>query len=251
MPKQKKDNNALTIAIIGLVGTLVAAALGSPVLVEYIKSKQAMETPAAAIPTPVIQVTDQDSSSPVGTNQVLIFSQDFEKGITSGFAFEEGTWEVTKDKSNRVLQGEGTDPGFPGGRAYFGSTNFVNGVIEFKLKFIQFGDLYADFRLQNSGTYVLYFRPVNQHLVLASNMPVGADWELLELNPESVQPFSFQEKVWYTVQLQVLGNHFIVTIDGNRILSTYDDRLKQGRLRFTLEPGTKIMLDDVQVWALE
>ena len=87
MPKQKKDNNALTIAIIGLVGTLVAAALGSPVLVEYIKSKQATAT--ATIPPPVIQVTDQDSSSPVGTNHVLIFSQDFEKDITSGFAFEE------------------------------------------------------------------------------------------------------------------------------------------------------------------
>ena len=42
--KEKKDR-AITIAIIGLVGTLVAALLGSPVLVELIKNRQGTETP--------------------------------------------------------------------------------------------------------------------------------------------------------------------------------------------------------------
>ena len=66
--KEKKDN-AMTIAIIGLIGTLVAAALGSPVLVELIKDKRATETPAASVETP-----DGNTQVPAFTEQNIIFS---------------------------------------------------------------------------------------------------------------------------------------------------------------------------------
>lgn len=225
--KSKKVDNIIVVALIGLIGTIITALLTSPVLIRLME-----RAPEAAV--------SPQSIAP-------IFSQDFEGGNTSGFGFESGDWVVSKDNSNNILKGTGTESFTPAAIAYFGPADFTNGVIEFRFKFVQAHGMILDFRLQDKGVYILYLHPEAQNIVLGINV----DGNVTELGADAVQSFTFQEDIWYTVRLEVQGSQFTASVDGNQIMSTSDTRLDHGRLRFALEPNTIIYLDDVQVWSLD
>lgn len=227
--RSKKVDTAIIVAVIGLIGTLIAALLGSPVLTKWLQ-------PAPA-PTP---------TSPSGAT--LIFSQDFESGTTSGFAFEAGDWKVVKDRSNYVLQGTASNT--ENATAFFGPADFSDGIVEFKLKFIQLHGMYLDFRLTDTATYSVYFTPAGQNIVIILNSLEGNDWQNTELGPASSQLFTFQNNTEYTARLEARGDRFTLSMDGNRLISGSDTRLQQGRLRFNIEAGTVIDIDDVKVWSL-
>jgi len=232
---KKKIDTAVLVAIIGLVGTVIAALLSSPVLITLIEEKDATATSA---------------TEPIAGGEP-IFSQDFENGNASGFAFISGTWEVAQDRAdpgNAVLQASALDVADPTTKTYFGPSEFANGIIEFRCKFLRLGDLYLDFRYQEGSTYVLYFSSGKQYIALASNMIIGSDLQYSELSPESIQPFSIQEDTWYSVRLQAQGQQFMVSIDGNRLISASDARLDVGRLRFALGSNAALYLDDIRVW---
>jgi hypothetical protein len=227
--RSKKVDTAIIVAVIGLVGTIIAALLSSPVLIKLME-----RTPE----------TLQDEEP--------IFSQDFEGGSSSGFGFEVGEWDVIQDGTNHVLQGIATESSVPGAKAFFGPADFADGAIEFRFKFIQVGDLYFDFRYQEeTGVYVFYFHPNAQSVVLAINVLQGNDWQFTELGAESIQPFTYQENIWYAVRLEVRESQFAAFLDGNRIMSASDTRLKNGRLRLVLAPDVVVYVDDVKVWSFD
>lgn len=236
--KKSKMSPAIVVALIGLVGTIVTALFASPVLIELIKRSDATETPAGEPSVPAADAS-------------LVFSEDFEDGNTSGFGFVSGTWEVAVDRAdpgNAVLQTSALATDDPTTKTFFGPSNFVNGIIEFRCKFLRLGDLYFDFRYEDSGTYVLYFSAKKQYVALAGNMIVDSDWEYSELSPESIQPFNIEEDTWYSVRLEAQDQQFIVSVDGNRLIAASDARLDAGRLRFVLGSGAVVYLDDIQVW---
>jgi hypothetical protein len=226
--RSKKVDTAIIVAVIGLIGTIMAALLNSPVLTKLVE-----RTPNAL----------QDEKP--------IFSQDFEGGSSSGFGFEIGDWKVIQDGSNHVLQGTATESSVPAARAFFGPADFADGAIEFRFKFIRVGDLYFDFRHQETGVYVLYFHTGMQNVVLAINALQGNDWQFTELGAESIQPFTYQENTWYSVRLEAQGSQFTVFLDGNRIMSASDTRLKNGRLRLVLAPDVVVFVDDVKIWSFD
>ena len=237
--KGKKDN-AMIIAIIGLVGTLVAALLGSPVLVELIKGGQTTETPTLSAETQNF------------TEQTLIFREDFDSDKVSGFAFDGGQWQVGKDQSNKVLEGDSTSVS-PGevARAIFGPSDFSSGIIEFRIRINQFGnDETANiaFRYTKQSTYALAL--MQNHTILGYRDSQN-DWYLEPLNDNTSRPFSFEEGVWYLVRIEALGMQFIVNIDSNRLFSASDERLQKGGLEFSINPGYQVMFDDIQVWELK
>jgi len=249
MPKEAKEkkDNAMTIAIIGLVGTLIAAALGSPVLVELIKNKQATKTPASTAQTPGTK-----TQTPAFTNQTLIFSEDFENGKASGFSFDGGEWEIGKDKSNQVLEVDSTSlSSGTVARAIFGPSDFNNGVIEFLFRFNLFAsDATASvrFRFTGNSTYSLSFL---QNQVNLGYRDSQNDWYLEPFSEETSHPFRFETGIWYSMRLEARGSEFTVLIDDNRIFNAKDERLGKGSLEFTLNPGFKAMFDDVSVWELK
>jgi len=255
MPKEKKDNSGLTIAIIGLVGTLVAAALGSPLLVELIKNKQATETPPGVVteePAGNTEVPDIDTPSPGFTEQTLIFSENFDTEKASGFAFDGGQWQVGKDKSNKVLEGDSTSVS-PGevARAIFGPSDFSSGIIEFRIRINQFGnEETADirFRFTDQSTYSL---AIMQDLAILGYRDSRNDWYLEPFSGETSRPFTFEESVWYLVRIEARGSQFSVFIDNNRLFSASDEHLQKGGLEFAINPGYLVMFDDVQVWELK
>ncbi len=262
--KEKKDN-AMTIAIIGLVGTLVAAALSSPVLIELIKSNQATETPAGSVDTPVgntetpsgsietptgsVETPVASSLTPAYSETNLIFSEDFENDKASGFSFDGGEWSIGKEKSNKVLQVDTTSLAQGTvARAIFGPSDFDNGIIEFQIRIDQF--------VGNDATANLYFRSSNQSaysLALMQDYTILGyrdsqnDWELEPFGAETSRPFTFETGTWYSIRLEARGTQFTVSIDNNRIFNAEDSRLQKGGLEFILNPGLQAMFDNVNV----
>lgn len=250
MPKEEKEkkDNAMTIAIIGLIGTLVAAALGSPVLVELIKDNQATETPPSST-----QIPPTSAPTPAFTEQSIIFSEDFENEKVSGFSFDGGEWGIGKDKSNKVLEVDSTSlsPGAVA-RAIFGPSDFSNGIIEFQIRIDQFvgNDATADlfFRHTNQSTYSL---AIMQDFIIFGYRDSQNDWYLEPFSEETSRPFSFETGVWYSIQLEARGTQFTVSIDDNRIFNVSDADLDKGGLEFSLNPGFQVKFDDVNVWELK
>lgn len=245
MPKEERDkkDNSLTIAIIGLIGTIIAAALGSPLLISLIERNQATATSPAVATTEVpVGVTSEPT---VGNNQILIFREDFDSDNISGFAFEHGQWRVGKDRSNQVLEGNADTPG---AAATFGPSDFSNGIIEFFIRVDQFtSEAAINFRSSDRAAYSLTF--MQNHVSLGFR-----DTD----NGKTFEPFSnntsrslvFDQGIWYLIRIEARGSQIVVFIDNNRIFSASDTRLKVGGLSLFLDPGYQAAFDDVKVWEL-
>ncbi|KAF0108536.1 MAG: hypothetical protein FD146_422 [Anaerolineaceae bacterium] len=229
----KSVNVTIVIAVIGLVGTVIAALLGSPLLEKWLEKPPA---PTATNPP----------------DATLIFSEDFEDGVASGFTYYVGTWEIAKDKSNYVLKATALPSGSDVlADAVFGPSDFSNGIVEFRIKFIQLGGVLLDFRYQNQQKYCLYLFPPPDQEIGFIFTSADTDWYYQRL-PQAQQPFTFQENVWYLIKLEARGEEMIVFIDNNRITSATDDRLLKGRLMFELlSPDMIIYLDDIKVWSFD
>jgi hypothetical protein len=228
---QKRVDTAIIVAIIGLVGTLAVGILNSPLIIKLLDRSS---------------VTPAKTNLPVNGGRI-IFSEDFENNVASGFTFETGKWEIIKENSNFVLKGIATDPIAPVANAYFGPNDFSDGTIEFRVKFLQLYGMDIDFRTQDNGeTYVLALSPDYQTIILATNTLENGDW-LFSQN--SKLPFTFKQNIWYYIQFEIQGDQMALNIDDNRILSISDSRFQMGRIRFARVPGAVIELDDVKVWS--
>ncbi len=245
MPKvEKKKTNgkktldtAIIVAMIGLIGTLAVGILNSPLIVKLLDRSSATLTPA-------------ETSLSTNGGQ-LVFSEDFEDNTATGFGFELGKWEIVKEKSNFVLKGTATESIAPAAKAYFGSNDFSDGSIEFRVKFLQPQGLYLDFHFQDDkGTHVLNLSPEYQSIILATNTYENNNWKFAAISSDSTRSFSFQQNTWYKIQLELQEKDITLNIDGNRVLSASDSRFARGRMRFTLDANAIVELDDVKVWSI-
>jgi hypothetical protein len=228
---EPRKNNSTTIAIIGLFGTIITALFGSPVLVEWIKSRQATATPPAFItPTPGF------------TEQVLIFREDFDNDTVSGFSYE-GNWRIGKDKNNRVLLV--SEPG----KATFGPSDFTNGIVEFRAQIREStgaGIAAVNFRESKGGAYALAFS--EGQLVLGRQERNGS---FQAFSGETARSLVLEKGAWYLIRVEVRGSEMIVFVDNNRIMSASDESLSKGGLSFSVDGGMQVSFDDVNVWELK
>jgi hypothetical protein len=242
MGKNKALDTAIIVAIIGVIGTIIAAILGSPWFGNLIKTP----TATATVPTSTGPVTATSTTLP--TNTTLVFQEDFEDEAASGFAFGVGTWEIVKDKSNHVLQVTADTPSQTVlADAVFGPADFASGIIEFKLKFIQPGKVYLNFREQDGPGYYLLLDTVGGQIVLGYKSP-GVNG-LIDYAALAAQPATFQTGTSFRIHIEVRGEQMTVSVDNNRIFSASDPRLLLGRLTFTASSGTVASFDDIQVWS--
>ncbi len=241
MGKNKALDTAIIVAIIGVVGTLLAAIIGSAWFGDIFKKPTA--TALATTPPPTT------STGPtLSTNTTLIFQEDFEDAAASGIAFGAGTWEIVKDKANHVLQVTADTPSQSVlADAIFGPADFASGIIEFRLKFIDPGKVYLNFRDLGGPGYYLLLDTVGGQIVLGYKSP-GANG-LMDYAALAAQSAAFQTGTVYLVHLEVRGEQMTVSVDNNRIFSASDPRLLLGRLTFTASSGTVASLDDIQVWS--
>ena len=241
MPAKTKKttlNPAVVVAVIGLIGTLITAMFTSPVLIELIKRSGATAT--SVVPTSVPP-----------SSATLVFTQNFEDGTTSGLALKQGTWKVVRDRSNRVLEFAASGSSWPGGTLFFGPSELSDFVIEFQIKFTELSGFYLNFREQENGdSYVISLDPGDSVVVWATNMFDGTDWQFSPVG-RSIQPFTFQPDIWYSVRVEMRGEQVIVDINGNRTVSGSDALFSKGSLRFELQPNAIVLLDEIKVWSFD
>jgi hypothetical protein len=176
--KTKKVDTAIIVAVIGLVGTIIAALLSSPLVSRFLgdDSEQA------------------GSINPTVETGTLVFSNDFENGQTNGFVFSSDQWQITRDKGNEVLElsGIGTDSGV----AFFGPNDFADGSIIFRLNLRNFDSFLMNFRSElGVQTYTLYFSPENDEISLGYSS-AASEWEFEPFEGNSFRPFQFNEEIW-------------------------------------------------------
>lgn len=238
MKKNKGASTVIIVAIIGLIGTLFAAMLGSDWFGEMIKKPTATVpgTTPPTIPGPTLP-----------SNTTLIFEEDFEDGVASGIAYGTGTWEIVKDKSNHALQVRADTPSQTVlADAVFGPSDFTNGIIQFKIKFSTLGQVWMNFREQGGPGYYLLMDAANGQIALGYKSP-GANG-LMDYAVLAENSASFLVETWYTVHIEVRNDQMTVLVDNNRVFSASDARLLLGRLTFTVSQGAVAVFDDVRVW---
>ena len=234
--QKKKINPTILVAWIGLIGTFITAIFASPLLIELVKRSGTQVT-----------VTAGNSTAP--TLGTLIFSQNFEDGSTSGFSLRDGNWQVIREKTKQVLEFTATGIGWPAGTLYFGPSNISNVVIEFQVELKKLSGFYLNFREQSNGdSYVIGFDPNDKVIVWATTIFDGSNWNF---SPIESQPFTFQQDKWYRIRVEINNEEVTIIIDGNRTISGFDSRFLNGSLRFELQPDAEILLDDVNIWALD
>ncbi|SRR5581483_3004596 len=229
--KGKKPETTIIVAVLGLVGTIIAALLGSPLLAKLLEP---------STPTPSAVVTT------IGNTQVPVFSQDFETG-TSGFSFDQGNWTVGKDKANKVLS---VDASSAPAIATFGPNDFTNGVMEFKVNFkqLQGNGVSFNFRRTSEATYALL---LTQNQVSMGYRDIKNNGTFEPFNADTTRAFTFQTGTWYAIRIEARGSELILTIDNNRLFSATDDRITNGGFNFEIRQGNQIMFDDLNIWALQ
>lgn len=228
--RKSKLNPTIVVALIGLAGTIITALLASPVLIELIKKSGATETPAPG-------------AASVPPDATLVFSEDFEDEIAGGFIFQFGDWEIVQENSNHVLKFSATGDLAPAAIAYFGPEDFADGVVEFRLMFIEWYGFFLDFRQQVDTLYVLELEPERALILLAVNAPE----DFYALGDNHYSTFRFKKDVWYTIRLEARGRNVLASINGNQLISGSDPRLSSGRVRFALQPNAVVYIDDVTV----
>jgi len=230
--KTRKVDTAIIVAIIGVVGTIITALLASPIVPKIMNGN-----------------STSTEVNPVNGKGALVFSNDFENGQISGFAFkyfEQGQWNLIKEKGNQVL--ELTNAPGESGIVDFGPNDFSDGVIEFRLNFRNFGGFVVNFRSEvGVQTYSLYFSPSTNEITLGYSNAEN-NWSLELFEGDSIRVFQFSEDVWYDLKLDVSGEDITVWVDDNKILTSKNSILTQGRMEFSILEEAKIWIDDLNVW---
>ena len=232
---KRKMNPAVVIAITGLAGTIITALFSSPVIIKLIENASATE-PAST------EATDAEPAS--GT---LVFEEDFEDGVATGFSFDLGEWNIVKDKSNRVLELKAITPSEDIlADAPFGPSEFGDGVIELQVKYIEFGSFYLFFREQTGTKYALYM--MSDQLILGY---LTLEGHITPLNETTSYDNTIETNIWYTLRLKTRGEQLTLYLNGNRIFSAADDRLRAGDLGLAADPGSVIYFDNLKIWSYD
>lgn len=228
--KSKKLDKAIVIALIGLAGTVLAALIASPVFEKFFSS------------TPVPETTgEQEAVSD------RIFWEDFENGHFSGLSITTQEWQVMDYEGGSILEVSGTDTGNT--TVSFGTNDFSDGSIQFRLLFKNFGGFILTFRSNaDVETYTLYLAPRSSEIKLGYGGAANG-WNL-EAFEDGIRSFDFTENVWYEVKLEANGDQFTLWVDNKKLLTARDERLRQGKTEFAVQYEGTVLLDDIAIYQL-
>jgi hypothetical protein len=154
---------------------------------------------------------------------VIVFSDDFEDGNSTGWAGLGGTWSVEDDGSYVYRQSQSTGHF----RAETGDLAWTDQIVEAKVRPLQFDGAntlagirgrysdpssYYQLALKSSGTLELSKRVNNVATVLAT------------------APYGVNADEWYTLKLEMIGNEVKGYANGDLLLSTSDSSLAAGKI---------------------
>jgi len=204
------------------------------------------QSPTATIEPMVTETPTLTAESQLGK---LVFEENFDDGFASGLNTTSARWEIVDDNNRgKLFQ---IDNSVGGDWVYFGltSTTIADGTIEFKVNFVDYsnssGRVACNFRHTPDERYVLSLVADNNNIAINYQ---GTDdiWRSLD---NAVMDYAFEKEAWYDIRIDFKGNEIITYIDGKKVLTATDDRLKTGEITFSIAPTTVAQFDDLRVWA--
>jgi hypothetical protein len=210
-----------------------------------------LETTAVALATREANVRQIPN---VGLSGATLLSEDFESNATGKYFSDGGRWTVVNDGTgNHVLKADSVGQSW----SYYrlGLPNFANGVIEYRVRLIDFdasadtgsGHLFVIFRESANAKYQFVIQHFSKSAAIYFQGITGP-WILLTGAKADYQ-YNFQKEVWYFVRVEGNGDSLRAYVDGNLAVEVEDKRANKGVVSLAIGPNTIAQYDDIRVSA--
>jgi hypothetical protein len=277
---QKNNNVLIIIAIIGVVGTIVAATIGAIGNYNTEKLRQEAELTRIALissaaqggatqivlqstantptelPAPInknLTATPDTkiSKTPIVSNFVL-FEENFEDGRAQEFNYISGDWKIVEENTgNKVYEIDNTSvSGFSSGLK-FGSSSWQNYEIQYRVKMLNLignavPEFLLSFRYNNSSTgYVQNLQPSSEVIDLVP--VISGQWQEGGVS----RHYKYSPNIWYNIRIIAQGSEIQIYINDILLIDKTDSQAKAGGINIEIGPGARIQIDDIRVIALD
>jgi len=211
----------------------------------------ALIAPPGVTPSATLTPTPRPTAMPTETPRPTLipavarlfeenFSDDQADGITRRLG---GHWEIRKIDGNDAYCNVG-DSSDDFDLIVFGESSWDNYIVEVDVRFTA----------QSPGALVeLYGRYDGSDALNAyrAYFDRGGSASLGYYSPErnlGGVGYTIEANRWYTLQLEMVGRRLRYSIDGQRVLSTFDDSRGEGLAGVLVHRGTQACIDNVRVW---
>ena len=104
----------------------------------------------------------------------------------------------------------------------------------------------------NSGVFLRSAREGQPHITgyelqIFDNQPAGFNTGGLVGHMKATTPAKIKPNEWMSYQIELTGNHFLVHLDGQRVLFGRDDKSKIGHIGLQFNPGKKIEFRSIKI----
>jgi hypothetical protein len=213
-------------------------------------------TAPVAVPTSTVQeaTAAPDAPSPM-QNTHATFDFSFDDGTTEGWDGPQDNWRVVQDNGGWVYQGTApADQSIAATPPYVdGMSDWTDYAVEMRMRIVKTGvvgddyfDAWLTMRYDNKASgclgYDLYLDAHEGEYVLAPNDGHDCPWV-----PMQRVSSELELNRWYTIRAEIVGTQLRLYRDGQMILETSDDRVKQGSYFITLGPGAVVQFDEIHV----
>ena len=212
-------------------------------------TSNAAATPSMVIPISTATATLPPTSTPDPVIQAqqaaLLYSQDFESGNADGlYDWGQGEWNIVTEANGNHIYCNKVSSDYP--EFHFGAGTWSDYAVELQVKPTKINvDSTADLHIRFDPQTYLSFDGViklqDNSIYLAYNNPYQefGDRGFAVLN------------TWYTLRMEVYGNHIRYYIDNWLMLSSDEATQRAaGKVGFGVAPNTGVCIDNIRVWAL-
>jgi hypothetical protein len=216
----------------------------------------AVQEATAAVPTAAAQEATAAPAAPTAapsTGATLDYT--FDDGTAQGWDGPQDNWRVVQDNGDWVYQGTA-----PANQLTASAPPYMNDMsdwtdyaVEMRMRIVKAGvvgddlfDAWLTMRYQDRAPdcsgYDFYLDAHDGGYVLAPNDGLACPWvEMQRVSSE------LELNRWYTIRAETVGTRLRLYRDGQIILETNDDRVKQGSFLIALGPGAIVQFDEIAV----
>lgn len=190
--------------------------------------------------------TETPTPSPTSTEipeELILYEEDFEDGVTTGWDVKKGVWQVVEmDDGNHVYQATGS-----WAEAYIGTPNWSDYAFSLKMRVPNNIEILIHVRSSDFFYgYVVGVTRTDNWLGVAKKI----DNRWIGLAGDDV-PLRREE--WNSVYVEIKGQTLQVSVDGYKLPPVTDETFEDGGIGLIIggSPGSEgVQFDDIRVWSL-
>ena len=197
--------------------------------------------------TPIPTRTRRPTSTPTPTAtpvpaSAILYSEDFEDGVTDGWTTYAGAWSVVEDGSNHFWRGTGPT-NYPQAWLDVDYTNWTNYAFESRIRFVK-GAVFVCVRTDGGSAFY------NAYISSSDDWISFADYDGSLYRTFGDIGHSVRINKWYTVRFEVEGDRLRLYIDNHLITAARRSSREHGGVGYYMGGGEEIHFDDIRIWAL-